>query len=156
MSDRDVTVAPDDYTAKLMAEVERLQGENAKLLHQGARLFDKTLDLADENHKLRERITTQKQTIQAYRDESREWREVAEHAQAENAKLRELAIWEYALLCHERQCGSWCSASVLDATCDDYDCERMTCTSWQTACASWESRWANELLPIFGGRRLRL
>lgn len=26
-----VTVAPDDYTAKLMAEVERLQGENAKL-----------------------------------------------------------------------------------------------------------------------------
>ena len=69
MSDRDVTVAPDDYTAKLMAEVERLQGENARL---------------------RERITTQKQTIQAYRDESREWREVAEHAQAENDKLREL------------------------------------------------------------------
>jgi hypothetical protein len=26
-----VTVAPDEYTAKLMAEVERLQGENAKL-----------------------------------------------------------------------------------------------------------------------------
>lgn len=43
-----------------------------------------------ENASLRERITTQKQTIQAYRDESREWREVAEHAQAENAKLREL------------------------------------------------------------------
>lgn len=39
---------------------------------------------------LRERITTQKQTIQAYRDESREWREVAERAQAENEKLREL------------------------------------------------------------------
>ena len=43
-----------------------------------------------ENANLRERITTQKQTIQAYRDESREWREVAECAQAENAKLREL------------------------------------------------------------------
>lgn len=43
-----------------------------------------------EADRLRERITTQKQTIQAYRDESREWREVADHAQAENAKLREL------------------------------------------------------------------
>ena len=31
-SDRDTTCVPDDYTAKLMAEVERLQGENAKLL----------------------------------------------------------------------------------------------------------------------------
>lgn len=52
-----------------------------------------------ENASLRERITTQKQTIQAYRDESREWREVAEHAQAENAKLRELVrdmwFWHY-------------------------------------------------------------
>lgn len=43
-----------------------------------------------EADRLRERITTQKQTIQAYRDESREWREVADHAQAENTKLREL------------------------------------------------------------------
>lgn len=47
-------------------------------------------DALDENDRLRERITTQKQTIQAYRDESREWREVAERAKAENAKLREL------------------------------------------------------------------
>ena len=49
-----------------------------------------------ENARLRERITTQKQTIQSYRDESREWREVAERAQAENAKLRELVseLWE--------------------------------------------------------------
>lgn len=31
MSDRDVTCVPDDYTVKLMTEVERLQGENAKL-----------------------------------------------------------------------------------------------------------------------------
>jgi predicted RNase H-like nuclease (RuvC/YqgF family) len=107
--------------------------ENVKLQKQGARLFDKTLELAGENHKLREqmaewkrvaeskqdiidhmrdanaengrlrdRITTQKQTIQAYRDESREWREVAEHAQAENDELRELVadtlmdVHEYA------------------------------------------------------------
>ena len=47
-------------------------------------------DLKAENANLRERITTQKQTIQAYRDESREWREVAERVQAENAKLRRL------------------------------------------------------------------
>ena len=46
--------------------------------------------LQAENDRLRERITTQKQTIQSYRDESREWREVADHAQADNTKLREL------------------------------------------------------------------
>lgn len=52
----------------------------------------------DENTNLRERITTQKQTIESYRDESREWREVADHAQVENAKLRgqyEAAIDDY-------------------------------------------------------------
>ena len=47
--------------------------------------------LRAENAELQQRITTQKQTIQAYRDESREWREVADRVQAENAKLRELA-----------------------------------------------------------------
>ena len=47
-------------------------------------------ELKAEADRLRERITTQKQTIQSYRDESREWREVADRAQAENAKLREL------------------------------------------------------------------
>ena len=54
--------------------------------------------LMAENNRLRERITTQKQTIQSYRDESREWREVADHAQVENAKLRgqyEAAIDDY-------------------------------------------------------------
>lgn len=38
---------------------------------------DKALEIARlkaDNNMLRERITTQKQTIQAYRDESREWR----------------------------------------------------------------------------------
>ena len=43
-----------------------------------------------EVEQLQQRITTQKQTIQAYRDESREWREVAERAQTENDKLRDL------------------------------------------------------------------
>lgn len=46
-------------------------------------------ELCQENEQLRQRITTQKQTIQSYRDESREWREVADHANDENAKLRE-------------------------------------------------------------------
>lgn len=55
---------------------------------------DQTIDRVTEvqraeNANLRERITTQKQTIQAYRDESREWREVAERAQAENVKLKQ-------------------------------------------------------------------
>ena len=40
-------------------------------------------ELLVENVELQQRIT------QAYRDESREWREVAEYAQAENDKLRE-------------------------------------------------------------------
>jgi hypothetical protein len=31
VNDRDVTCIPDDYTVKLMTEVERLQGENTKL-----------------------------------------------------------------------------------------------------------------------------
>ena len=55
--------------------------------------------LDSENANLRERITTQKQTIQEYRDESREWREVAERAQAENAKLRELVAEIYEDQC---------------------------------------------------------
>ena len=35
-------------------EVVRLESKNAKLREQGARLFDKTLELATENAKLRE------------------------------------------------------------------------------------------------------
>ena len=44
-------------------------------------------ELLVENVELQQRIT------QAYRDESREWREVAEHTQAENAELREFAAY---------------------------------------------------------------
>ena len=90
----DVTCVPDDYTAKLMAELTRVLDErdtlNAKFeVSQGMR-HDEHERYTKENASLRDRITTQAQTIQAYRDESREWREVAEHAQAENDKLREL------------------------------------------------------------------
>ena len=58
-----------------------------------------------ENALLREHITTQKQTIQSYRDESREWREVAERAQAENAELRELAVRAYKTA--RMMCEAW-------------------------------------------------
>lgn len=63
---------------------------NVELYEAIGRMGDEIKRRDAENAKLRERITTQKQTIQSYRDESREWREAAEHAQAENAKLREL------------------------------------------------------------------
>ena len=63
---------------------------NVELYEAIDRMGDEIKRRDAENAKLRERITTQKQTIQSYRDESREWREAAEHAQAENAKLREL------------------------------------------------------------------
>ena len=77
-----------------MAELTRVLDErdtlNAKFeVSQGMR-HDEHERYTKENASLRDRITTQAQTIQAYRDESREWREVAEHAQAENDKLREL------------------------------------------------------------------
>lgn len=47
--------------------------------------------LKAENEQLRQRVTTQKQTIQAYRDESREWQEVAQTYRADNDRLRTIA-----------------------------------------------------------------
>ena len=73
---------------------------NVELYEAIDRMGDEIKRRDAENAKLRERITTQKQTIQSYRDESREWREAAEHAQAENAKLREL-LQDYHLYEHE-------------------------------------------------------
>ena len=55
-------------------------------------------ELQAENEQLRQRITTQKQTVQAYRDESREWQVEAEHRSAENAKLCELAAMLYTCM----------------------------------------------------------
>lgn len=86
------------------------------LCHMIANLESDLKDARTRNAKLLEYITSQKQTIQAYRDESREWCEVAERAQAENAKLREelesvgtaatcqnVAPWYLDFLCSE--CG---------------------------------------------------
>ena len=63
MSDRDVTVAPDDYTAKLMAEVSRLQAKSNGLLkeleaeHALAEMLGLWLDDAKaENAKLRKLV----------------------------------------------------------------------------------------------------
>ena len=47
------------YTAKLgeaRLDMSKLMTENTKLREQGARLFDKTLELATENDKLRELV----------------------------------------------------------------------------------------------------
>lgn len=43
-----------DAVAGLGVEIENLQAENVKLREQSERLFDKTLELATENNKLRE------------------------------------------------------------------------------------------------------
>jgi hypothetical protein len=61
MSDRDVTVAPDDYTAKLMAEVARLEGENERLRQENQSIGIAAYELgrnslADENARLRELV----------------------------------------------------------------------------------------------------
>ena len=87
---------------------------NVELYEAIDRMGDEIKRRDAENAKLRERITTQKQTIQSYRDESREWREAAEHAQAENAKLRELVkdlnkwLWN----------GADCTECPFTAKCD--------------------------------------
>ena len=76
------------------------------------------LELEAENAKLRERITTQKQTIQAYRDESREWQEIAEargqtidRMSADNASLQELC--EDMLSCIEI-CEAFCKPPTVE------------------------------------------
>lgn len=45
-----------NYAERAIAAFERLETENAKLREQGARLFDKTLELGAENAKLRELV----------------------------------------------------------------------------------------------------
>ena len=71
-------------------------------------------ELEAENGRLRERITTQGQTIQAYRDESREWREVAERAQAENEQLRELVSFVLRFETMTDGCGDTCPYVCLN------------------------------------------
>lgn len=48
MSDRDVTCIPDDYTVKLMTEVEQLQGENAELRKLVEDMWECTKEYADK------------------------------------------------------------------------------------------------------------
>lgn len=45
-----------EYLDGIAKRVEEVEAENAKLREQGARLFDKTLELATENAKLRELV----------------------------------------------------------------------------------------------------
>lgn len=83
--------------SKLEDDNDKLKAENVKLREERDEWHDeqvhafsnwrdaylRTIKLANENANLRKRINTQKQIIQEYRDESREWREVAEQYAAE-------------------------------------------------------------------------
>lgn len=66
----------------LYVELDELRDENAKLREQGARLFDKTLELGTENSKLRELC------------------KLCER-EAENAKLRELVTAQCECVKHD-------------------------------------------------------
>jgi hypothetical protein len=82
MSDRDVTVAPDGYTAKLMAEVERLQVENAKLREQLDWERSENGWMREFNDRMAEHCGTKDcPSLVAY----------VNKIETENAKLRELA-----------------------------------------------------------------
>jgi hypothetical protein len=73
---------------------DEAEAENAKLQKQGARLFDKTLELAGENHKLREQMAEWKRVAESKQDIIDHMRD----ANAENAKLRKLVdeLWALA------------------------------------------------------------
>lgn len=88
-----------EENAKLKEERDHWRVEQVHAYGNWEDAHERATELEAENAKLRERITTQKQTIQSYRDESREWREAAEHAQAENAKLRELVRHLHECMC---------------------------------------------------------
>lgn len=106
MSDTDATQTRQDVVADVDEILEHIINANMLSMPYDvySELFDAVAGLGVEIENLQQRITTQKQTIQAYRDESREWREVAECAQAENAKLRELVadMWNDMSVCYEQ------------------------------------------------------
>ena len=100
----DTTCVPDDYTAKLMAEVERLQGENARLLKEleaehalAEQLGHYHEDAKAENAKLREQLDT------AERNRKRNFREYARLCH-ENDELRELGSVMAYCMQYEREC----------------------------------------------------
>ena len=64
--------------------------ENTELREQGARLFDKTLELETENAKLREDMEDLEGYDQMLRDRLRQQTELCVKAESENAKLRAL------------------------------------------------------------------
>lgn len=116
-----------------------------KCAHEHRQLADWLTELKvlrDENARLLERITTQKQTIQSYRDESREWRGVADargrtidRISVENAKLRELAEsrgWIARMLGEQTARVvnlQELAQDMFDGMCDHDHC--MTCDHWQ-------------------------
>ena len=80
----------DTEKAALEKRIDELCQENERLREQGARLFDKTLELGTENAKLREQLEYNRQT-------SRSRLERIDQLKDENAKLRELVAELWAL-----------------------------------------------------------
>ena len=72
---------------------ERLQAENDKLREQGERLFDKTLELATENGKLRELVADTlmdtREYCEKYGIDYKGWDSANDHI---DARLRELGV----------------------------------------------------------------
>ena len=66
----------DEDDQRIRGYIDQLETENAKLREQGARLFDKTLELGTENTKLLE--------------SNKKWMGKAARFEEKNAKLREL------------------------------------------------------------------
>lgn len=108
----DVTCVPDDYTAKLMAEVARLQGENAKLLKEleAEHALAETLghyheDAKAENAKLRR----ERDTLRSKFKMSQTMRHAEyERYTKENAELRELVSFVLRFETITDGCGDTC------------------------------------------------
>lgn len=86
-----------DTIWQLRDDLQRTNAENAKLQEQGARLFDKTLELGTENAKLRDELadTPKCEACEAMLDCDECLRADGSHKErrrlsAENSKLREL------------------------------------------------------------------
>ena len=69
----------DTEKAALEARIDELCAENEKLREQGARLFDKTLELGTENEKLRE-LVWRLLEVERIGATSAEWHEMLEQA----------------------------------------------------------------------------
>ena len=117
----------DTEKAALEKRIDELCQENERLREQGARLFDKTLELGTENAKLREQLEYNRQT-------SRSRLERIDQLKDENAKLRELVarMAEALGIDCEWADPNWCkSPCVLEFECwPESDHTELRCPAW--------------------------